>query len=147
MDPFSPYPHIVKSKFVTVVEGDQRAPFSIAKERRGRYSFPWIAPLYPSYVLLFCWVLSKAVSSTIFKVFGMTRPGIEPRSSRPLANTLPTRPMIRCCVLSILALTWLVLMVLFSAANRRDSVSFSKSYQSFLAKDFAFFFFFFLFTH
>ena len=33
-------------------------------------------------------------SSTIFlKVFGMTRSGIEPRSPRPLANILPTRPM------------------------------------------------------
>ena len=40
-----------------------------------------------------CWVFSREVSSTIFKVFGMTRPGIEPRSSGPLANTLPTRPM------------------------------------------------------
>ena len=28
------------------------------------------------------------VSSSIFKVFGMTRPGIEPRSPGPLANTL-----------------------------------------------------------
>ena len=32
-------------------------------------------------------MLSKVVSSTIFKVFGMTRPGIKPRSPRPLANT------------------------------------------------------------
>ena len=31
-------------------------------------------------------MLSKEVSSTIFKVFGMTRLGIEPRSSGPLAN-------------------------------------------------------------
>ena len=31
--------------------------------------------------------------STIFQVFSMTRPGIEPRSSRPLANTLPTWSM------------------------------------------------------
>ena len=38
-------------------------------------------------------MLSKEVSSTIFKVFGMTRPGIELRSPRPLANTLPTRSM------------------------------------------------------
>ena len=30
-----------------------------------------------------------------FKVFGMTRPGIEPRSPGPLANTLSTRPMSR----------------------------------------------------
>ena len=42
---------------------------------------------------LYCRVLSKEVSSTIFKVFGMTRPGIEPRSTGSLANTLPTRPI------------------------------------------------------
>ena len=33
--------------------GDLKAPFSIAttpKCREGRYSFPWIAPLYPWYV-------------------------------------------------------------------------------------------------
>ena len=32
------------------VEGDQKVPFSIATTPRcrgGRYSFPWIAPLYP----------------------------------------------------------------------------------------------------
>ena len=37
------------SKLATVVEGDQKAPFSIATTprcRSGRYSFPWIAPLY-----------------------------------------------------------------------------------------------------
>ena len=38
-------------------------------------------------------MLSKEATSTIFKVFGMTRPGVEPRSPEPLANTLPTRPM------------------------------------------------------
>ena len=32
-------------------------------------------------------------SSTIFWVFGMIQPGIEPRSLAPLANTLPTWPM------------------------------------------------------
>ena len=44
---------------------------------------------------LYCWVLSKVVSITIFWVFAMTRPGIEPRSPRPLANTLPISPMSR----------------------------------------------------
>ena len=36
-------------KLATVVEGDPKAPFSIATtpRYRGRYSFPWIAPLYP----------------------------------------------------------------------------------------------------
>ena len=51
---------------------------------------------------LYCWVLSKEVSSTIFRDFGMTRPGIEPGSPGPLANTLPNRPksrlLIRICI-------------------------------------------------
>ena len=40
-------------------------------------------------------MLSKDISSTIFLFFGMTRPGIEPQSPGPLANTLPNRPMSR----------------------------------------------------
>ena len=35
---------------MTVVEGDSKAPFSIATTPRcrgGLYSFPWIAQLYP----------------------------------------------------------------------------------------------------
>ena len=44
---------------------------------------------------LYCWVLSKVVSSTTFKVFGMTQPGIEPRSPGPLADTQSSRPMSR----------------------------------------------------
>ena len=40
---------------------------------------------------LYCWVLSKEPSSTILKVFGMTWPGIEPKSPGLLVNTLPTR--------------------------------------------------------
>ena len=37
-----------KIKLATIVEGDQKAPFSIAttpKYRGGRYSFLWIDPL------------------------------------------------------------------------------------------------------
>ena len=40
----------MKVKLVTVVEGDQKAPFSIATTPRywgGHYSFPWIVSLYP----------------------------------------------------------------------------------------------------
>ena len=39
-----------KIKVGNIVEGDPRAPFSIATTLRcrlGRYSIPWIAPLYP----------------------------------------------------------------------------------------------------
>ena len=81
----------------TIVKVNQKAPFSIATTMRcGRehYSFPWIAPLYHWYILYIA-ELSKEVSSTIFIVFGMTQPRIEPRSPRPLVNTLPTRPMSR----------------------------------------------------
>ena len=81
-----------KLKLATVIEGEQNVPFSIATTPRckgGRYSFPWIAPLYPWYVpTLYCWVLSKVVSSTILKVFGMTWPGIEPWSPRPWKKKL-----------------------------------------------------------
>ena len=38
----------------TIVEADQKAPFLIATTpscREGRYSFPWIAPLYPWYIV------------------------------------------------------------------------------------------------
>ena len=85
----------LKDKLATVVEGDPKAPFSTATTPRcrgGRYSFPWIAQLYPWYILE-SWVLSKEVSSTIFKVFGMTRTGIEPLSPGPLVDTPPTRAM------------------------------------------------------
>ena len=45
--------HTYISKLATVVEGDEKIPFSIATTPRcrgGRYSFPWIAPLYPRYI-------------------------------------------------------------------------------------------------
>ena len=38
-------------------------------------------------------MLSKEASSTIFLVFGMTRPGIEPQSPGTLGNTLTIMPM------------------------------------------------------
>ena len=88
---------------MTVVKGDPKAPFLIATKPRcwrGRYSFPWIAPTLPLIHTLYCWVLSKEVSSTILKVFGMTRPGIEPRSPGPLANTLPIPKS--CCSMNSL---------------------------------------------
>ena len=45
--------HISKIKLVTLVEGNQKAPFSIATTLRcrgGCYTFPWIPPLYPWYI-------------------------------------------------------------------------------------------------
>ena len=44
---------VALESMVTVVEGNQKAPFSIATTLRcrgERYSFPWIAPLYAWYV-------------------------------------------------------------------------------------------------
>ena len=44
-----------KVNLVTLVEGDQKAPFSVATTPRcrgGRSFFPWITPLYPWYNLI-----------------------------------------------------------------------------------------------
>ena len=69
--------------------GNLKAPFSIVTTQRwreGHYSFLWIATLtLDSYLIM---MLSEGASSSIFLVFGMTRPGIEHWSPRPLANTL-----------------------------------------------------------
>ena len=85
------------SKLAILVEGDQKALFSITTTSRCRGRAQFLS-LYcstlPLIRTLYCWVLSKEVSSIIFKVFGLTRPGIETRSPGPLANTLPTRPII-----------------------------------------------------
>ena len=81
---------------MTLVEGNQKAPFSIATTLRCRGRVKLLSldcSTLPLIRTLYCWMLSKEVSSTIFKIFGMTRSGIELRSPGPLANTLPTRPM------------------------------------------------------
>ena len=84
------------SKLATIVEGDPKAPFSRATTPRcrgGHYSFFLDCSTLPLIRTLQCWVLSKEASSTIFWIFGVTRPGIELRSPGPLANTLTARPM------------------------------------------------------
>ena len=79
----------------TVVKGDLKAPFSIATTPScwgGCYSFPWIDPLsLDPYLKMLS--LKQGGIKYHFWVFGMTRPGIEPRSPRPLANTLSIMPM------------------------------------------------------
>ena len=67
-----------KVKLGTVVEGDAKAPFSIATSRRcrgGRYSFP-----------LIMLSVKQGGIKYHFCVFGMTWPGIEPRSPEPLSE-------------------------------------------------------------
>ena len=86
------YAYIRECIYIVVVEGDPKVPFSIATTPRckGRcYFFPWIAELYPRYVHYNaeCWARRYQVH--FLKVFGMTRPGIEPWSPGPLVNTLP----------------------------------------------------------
>ena len=76
------YIYIYNVKLAIIVEGDPKAPFSVAttpKCRVGRYSFHWIAPLTPNTLLTMLSVKQEA-SSTIFWVFGMSQPGIDPRS-------------------------------------------------------------------
>ena len=50
-------------------------------------------------------MLSKAASSTILEVFGMTWPGIEPLFLGRLANSLTIMPMTRCIITSFNSLT------------------------------------------
>ena len=78
--------NVSKVKLAIILEGDH----SQGRPENSLFSSYYTLPLIRT---LYCWVLSKEVSSTIFKVFGITWPGIEPRSPGPLANTLPTRPM------------------------------------------------------
>ena len=74
--------HLRKVKLATFIDGDLKAPFSIATTLRcrgGRYSIPRIALLYPWSIPYNCWVLSKEASSAIFfLIFGMTDLGLNP---------------------------------------------------------------------
>ena len=81
-------------KLATVVEGDPKAPFSIATTSRTLLLSLDCSTL-PLIRTLYCWVLSKEVLCIILKVFGMTWPGIESRAPGPLANTQPTKPKSR----------------------------------------------------
>ena len=85
----------IKVKFAILVEGDPKAPFSIATTTRcrgGCYSVLWIAPIYPGPHLKMLRA-KKSTNKYYFWVFCITRSGIEPRSSGPLPNTLLHRPM------------------------------------------------------
>ena len=84
----------ILSKSATVVEGDQKVPFSIVTTPRcrgGNYSFSLDCSTLP-FTLIILSVKQGGIKYHFFKVFGMTQPGIKPRSPGPLANTLPTRP-------------------------------------------------------
>ena len=80
---------VKKVKLATKVEGDPKASFLIATiARGGRYSFPGL--------LHFTLIMLSVKQGSIkyhFWVFGMTRPGIEPRSPGPLTNTLTIMPV------------------------------------------------------
>ena len=83
-----------KVKLATIVEGNPKVPFSIATTPRcrgGRYSFPGLLyfTLDPYLIML---SVKQGGIKYHFLSFGMTRPGIEPRSPGPLANTLTARP-------------------------------------------------------
>ena len=78
----------VKVKLATLVEGNPKAPFSQATTlgcRGGNTPFPGLLHFIidPYFIML---VLNKVASSTIFWVFGMTRPGIEPLASRTIGK-------------------------------------------------------------
>ena len=72
-----------------VIEGDSKASFSIATTPRCKSewcSFPLIAQISLDPYLIMLGVQEGGIKYHLW-VFGMTRPGIEPRSPEPLANT------------------------------------------------------------
>ena len=75
----------------TVVEGDQKTPFSIATTPYvgdGATPFPGLV----HFILVMELIMLSVKQGCIkyhFKAFGMKRPGIGPRSPRLLANSVP----------------------------------------------------------
>ena len=72
--------------WLTVVDGDLKAPFSIATASRcrgGHYFFPWITPLTldPYFIML---SVKQVGFKYIFWISGIIQPGIEPQSPRLL---------------------------------------------------------------
>ena len=88
--------HKSKVKLATLVEGDQKAPFSIANTLRwrgGYYSFTWIAPLYPWYVPYIAECYARRYQVPFLKSLVWRDLGLNPWSPRPLANILPSGPI------------------------------------------------------
>ena len=86
-------PKISSQKDSSSKVGDQKAPFSIADVGEGASPFPGLLHFTFDTYFIFPSVTQGGIKFH-FKVFVMTRPGIKPRSSRPLANTLPTKPVL-----------------------------------------------------
>ena len=68
-------------------------------------------------------MLSKVVSSSIFKVFGMTRPGIEPRSPGPLANTLTAGPCLTKASFATVVIVIIIIIIISSSSSSSSSSS------------------------
>ena len=95
-----------------VVEGNLKAPFSIIGEGEGVIPFPGLLHFTLDTYLIMLSVKQGGIKYQ-FKVFGMTRPGIEPWSPRPLANTLFSR-LINYLVVHIFNWTiWYLIRQLF----------------------------------
>ena len=79
-----------KLKLATIVEGDPKAPFRYLLHQgvgEGATPFPGLLHFTLDPYLIMLSVKQGGIKYLFFLVFGMTRPGIEPRSPRPLANT------------------------------------------------------------
>ena len=80
---------------VTVVEGDPKVPFRLLPHQGvGEGAIPFLGLLHftldPYLIML---SVKQGDNKYYFLVFGMSRPGIEPRSLGPLVNTLTIMPM------------------------------------------------------
>ena len=77
---------VVEVKMATPVKSDPLAPFSL-RWRGGTTPFPGLFHFILDPYLIMLSVKQGGIKNHFFWVFGMTQPGIEPHSPRPLANT------------------------------------------------------------
>ena len=89
------YTYIYCYVLLTAVNDDPKAPFSVTTTPKCRgkcHTFPWITPLTLDLYLIMLSVKQGGIKYHFF-IFNMTQPGIDLRSSGPLANSLTVMPM------------------------------------------------------
>ena len=80
-------------KLATLVEGAPKFPFSIARVGEGATPSPGLL-LFTLDLYLIMLSVKPGGTKYHFRVSGMSRPGIEPRSPEPLANTQTIMPIL-----------------------------------------------------
>ena len=95
-----------------LADHSQRLPFNSYYIEVWGFAPPFPRLLHTLDLYLIMLSVSKVVSNTIFWVFGMTQPGIEPQSPRPLVNTQLIRPMARLYIYTYIHIYFFLLTII-----------------------------------